>query len=130
MATELWLGPSGSEVLLPPVNWIGDPAEYPQSFKRNYDSATMLDGRIRYNFSGKSQRSWTLEWAMLTKANADVLQGLADLRQTLRFNHGMTAFKTWRNVTIAEFECHPLLATFRTGVVPKFQVSMTLEEEN
>jgi hypothetical protein len=131
MAVEIWLGPSGAEVLLPPVNWMsGSPGEYGQSYKKNYDSATMLDGRIRYNFKSESQRSWTLEWAMLTKENIDILQGLADLRQTLRFNHGMTATLTWRNVAIKSFLPAVLPATFRTGWVSKYKASMTLEESN
>ena len=130
MAVEIWLGPEGAEVLLPPVNWIGEPGEYGQSFKKNFDSATMLDGRIRYNFKSKSQRSWALEWAMLTKENIDILQGLADLRQTLRLNHGMTATLTWRNVAVKSFTPAALPVTFRTGSVPKYKASMTLEESN
>jgi len=130
MAVEIWLGPSGAEVLLPPVNWIGEPGEYGESYKKNHDSATMLDGRVRINFKGSSQRSWTLEWAMLTKANIDILQGLADLRQTLRFNHGMTATMTWRYAAVKSFSYAALLATFRAGSVPQYRASMTLEESN
>lgn len=124
MATEIWLG----GVLLPPVNWIGDPGEYPESYKKNFDSATMLDGRIRYNFNSASQRSWTLEWAMLTKENIDILQGLADARNLLQFNHGMTAQKVWRAVAVKSFLTSALLATFRMGSVCKYKASMMLEE--
>lgn len=132
MATEIWLGPVGSEVLLPPVNWMsGSPGEYGESLKKNFDSATMLDGVIRYNFKSASQRSWTLEWAWLTKANMDILQALADLRRTLRLKHGMTATPTtWKTVAVKSFSCAALPVTFRSEMVTKYRAAMTLEESN
>ena len=128
MAVELWLGPSGSEVLLPPVNWIGEPGEYPESWKRNYESATMLGGKIRYVFKANSQRSWTVEWAMLTKAQSDAIQALADLRQHLRFKHGMMINPAWITVAVMDYTALPILSTFRTGSIAKYHATLTLEE--
>lgn len=127
MATEIWLGPAGSEVLLPPVNWIGEPGEYPETYKKNYESATMLDGRIRYNFQGHNQRSWAFDWAMLEKPAIDLLQSLADMRGPLRFKNGMMPWTAWATVAVKSFLPSILLATQRTGVM-KFRASMTLEE--
>jgi hypothetical protein len=130
MATPILLGPSGSEVLLPPVNWIGEPGEYPESFTKNYDSATMLDGRIRYNFQSHSQRSWSLEWAWLDKADIDSLQALADMRQSLNFKHGMMPWTTYATVAVKSFSYSVLMATVRLGQPSKYKASMTLGEES
>ena len=130
MATEIWLGPPGSEVLLPPLNWIGEPGEFPESWKRNYDSATMLDGSIRYDFKSKSQRTWTLEWGWLTKAQLDILQGLADLRQSLNFRHGLMPWTTWATVAVKSFAPALLMSTRQLGREEKYKAAMTLEEEN
>ena len=126
---DLWLGPTGSEVLLPPPNWIsGSPGDYPTAFKKNYESATMLDGRIRYNFKSFSPRSWAIEWAMLEKSDITVLQALADLRQTLRFSTGLSHTAAWASVVVGTFSFAPVLQTFREGLVPFYRATMTLEE--
>ena len=131
MAHEIWLGPAGTEVLLPPVTWIsGSPGEYPESLKKNFDSATMIDGRIRYDFKPFSQRSWTLSWALLTKDKIDALQALADLRQTLRFKSGLTADPEWTMAAVASFVFAPVAQTFIQLKVQYYRAAMSLEESN
>lgn len=130
MAWEIYLGPSGSEVLLPPPNWIGSPGEYPETLKKNFESAVMLGGKVRYDFSGHSQRAWTLSWAEITKAQADAMQALADTRAALRFWNGLAVNPAWAWVAVMEYAALPILSTFRSGAVAKFEAMMTLEEED
>lgn len=129
MAWEIYLGPTGSEVLLPPPNWIGSPGDYPTSLKKNYASATMLGGKIRYDFKGHSQREWTLSWADLTQAQVDAMQTLADMRLSLRFWNGLDVNPAWTTVAVREYAALPRLDTFRTGAVAKYEATMTLGEE-
>lgn len=129
MAHDVYLGPSGAEVLLPAVNWMaGEPGEYPETFKKNFESATMLDGRVRYNFQSYSQRTWTLGWEWLTLAEVGVLQTLADLRVALRFWNGMVANPAWATVAVKSFDPILLISTVRVGVEGKYKAAMTLEE--
>lgn len=130
MAWELYLGPSGSEVLLPPPNWIGAPGDYPETLKKNIDSAVMLGGKVRYDFAGHSQRAWTLSWAELTKAQVNAMQTLADKREALRFWNGLGVNPAWAWVAVTEFAALPILSTFRPGAVAKYEAMMTLEEES
>ncbi len=130
MATDIYLGPSGSETLLPPINWLQSPPELTATLRKNVESETMLGGKVRYNLKSYSQRSWTLSWALLTKDQVDALQALADLRQTLRFNSGATALKAWRTVAVTSFVSSPVVETFRLGIVSKYRATMTLEESN
>jgi hypothetical protein len=131
MAHEVWLGPEGAEVHLAPANWIiGSPGSYPETFKKNLDSAIMLDGRTRYDFKQTSQRSWALSWALLDKSAIDALQALSDLRQSLRFRPGLAAQTAWHTVVIKSFSFAPVMQTFRPGGAAKFSASMALEEAN
>ena len=128
MATDIYLGPSGAEVLLPPPNWIGSPGDYGESWKRNVESRTMLDGRVRYNFASHSQRTWRLEWALLARDKYDTLQSLADIHQSLRFWNGMMVNPAWVRVKVT-FEAAALPATAWNGQAAKWKAMMTLEEE-
>jgi hypothetical protein len=129
VAIQIWLGPSGAEVLLPPLSWMsGEPSEYPETFKQNYDSAVMLDGRIRYDFKSHSQRSWTLGWAWLTRAQVETIQGLADLRQSLHFRNGLMPWTAWATVAIVSFTPILLMTTVRPGSTPRYKAEMALGE--
>jgi hypothetical protein len=131
MAThEVWLGPSGSEVLLPPPSWLSDsPGEYPQEFKRNIESATMLDGRKRFNFYAYCLRAWTLSWAWLTLTDKNTIEAVATLKRSLRFSSGLTAQSSWRTVAVKKFGAYPILSTFPSGSM-RYRVELELEEEN
>ena len=130
MAWEIYLGPSGSEVLLPAPNWMGDPGDYPETLKKNFDSAVMLGGKVRYDFKGHSQRSWTLSWAEITKAQADAMQTLADMREALRFWNGLAVNPEWAYVAVMEFAALPILPTLQIGATAKYEATMTLEEQD
>lgn len=129
MAGEIYLGPTGTETTLPPLNWTGTtPGNYPESMRRNVEAQTMLDGTIRYNFKESNQRSWSLSWEMLTQTQVETLQGLADLRQTLRFWNGLAVAPAWANVVVSSYSFAPIYWTFRTGTTPRYAAQMTLEE--
>jgi len=122
---DVKLGPEGSETTLPVINWRGtSPPELPVEHELQRDEAVMSDGSIRVNFIGK-KRIWTLPWGNLTKANLDIIEGLVDLNQVLRFQNNWED-ATWYYVYISAFSHHPIVSTY-TGTT-KYGCSLTIRE--
>jgi hypothetical protein len=123
---NIYLGPSGSETLLPDINWTaGGEYEMPTGYYKNVDKATMLDGSARVNIKTVHQKTFTLEWALLTQAQVLTLRGLAELNAPLRYqdNH---LDATWRWVWVAGLDVVSLESTHAGSA--RYAVTLTLEE--
>jgi hypothetical protein len=123
---NIYLGPQGTETLLPDINWIAPgESELPVGYKPNLDKSEQLDGSVRVNFKAYSQKSYSLEWALLPAADVLTLIGLAERKEPLRFqNNWIDA--TWRWVYVASFDYLAIQSMF--AATAKYRASMTLEE--
>jgi hypothetical protein len=123
---DIYLGPSGSETLLPAINWIAPgELELQVEYKKNLDKSVQLDGSARVNFKSSSQKSWPLEWALLPAASILELIALAELNEPLRFQNNWID-SAWRWVYVAAFDYRAIQSTFATTA--KYAASLTLEE--
>lgn len=84
----------------------------------------MSDGSLRVNFIGK-KRIWTWEAGNLTKANLDIIEGLVDLNQILRFQNNWED-ATWYYVYVSAFSHHPWVESY-TGTT-KYACTLTIRE--
>lgn len=124
---DIYLGPSGSETLLPPVNWIQDSEpELPIGLKKNIEKQRALDGSLMVNISEVHLQDFSLEWAMLPLASVLILQGLAALNEPLRYQNNWVD-STWRWVVIENLDVTPIQSTFAGGAV-YYKASMTFFE--
>lgn len=126
---DIKLGLTGYEVTLPPVNWMSPgELELPVGLNKNLDRATMLDGSVRYNVREKHQRTFRLEWAMLTQAQLDEIRALVELNEPLRLSTNRPD-ADWVTVVVSRFEFASLESTHATGT-SYYRVSLSLEEIN
>lgn len=123
---NIYLGPSGTETLLPDINWMapGD-LELPVGYKKNIEKSNQLDGSVRVNFKSYSYKTYDLEWGLLSAASVLTLIGLAELKQVLRFQNNWVD-ATWRWVVITSFEYQAIQSTF--AGTAQYRAQMSLEE--
>ena len=122
----IYLGQSGSEVTLQPINWrAGGDREIPTGLKKNVEKVTTLDGGTRGNFKSKSPRTWTLEWDILSLSNLQSLITLAALNELLRYQNN-DVDSTWRWVWIVSLDWGGIGSTYAGTVA--YHVTIELEE--
>lgn len=124
---NIYLGPIGSEVLLPRLRKIGRmDAEIQIEHNKQIDKATMLDGSTRYNFREYHPRRWQFAWEALTAAE------LADFL-TIDGHNGVLHFQNnwesadWHWVVISDFR-HPINVRVSCAGNTRYDVSLTLDE--
>lgn len=122
---DVKLGPSGSETTLPVINWRdGSAPELPVTHHKQIEESVMMDGSIHVAFIGK-KREWIIEWGNLIKADLDIIEGLVDLKEVLRFQNNWED-ATWYDVFIPAFTHNPLVETY-VGTI-KYACSLTIRE--
>jgi hypothetical protein len=125
---DIYLGPTGAEILLPPIRRIGSfDARIPVDYSKQIDKATMLDGQTRANFRSHHPRRWgPIEWEAITAAERANFIALRNRNERLRFQNGFEG-ATWYCVIIADMRIDVDVKHSCTGDT-RFSVSMTLEE--
>jgi len=126
MADDIKLGPSGSEVTLPEIKWLGSsPPNLPVNVDKSISEAKMSDGSRRYAFYAE-KKSWILSWEGLTSSELDTLKTLYSYNQVLHFQNNWED-STWYNVVITSFNYEPIVITYAMGTT-KYRATMTLKE--
>ena len=121
---NVWLGPSGSEVHLPILKWIGRSPAWPVSTKKQVEKATMSDGSINVAFFG-TKKAFTIKYGFLTDDELTIFKSLNALNQILRFKNENEE-DVWYNVFISAFSHDPERLDIRQ--LERYKMSMTLEE--
>lgn len=123
---NIYLGISGSEVLLPVINAIGG-AVPDATVNRNKDirKATMSDGSPRYGMLAM-KREWPLEWGLLTYAELAPLIVLHNYNVALRYQDNRES-ATWYDVMIISFN-YKGLSGISSATTRWYSASMVLAE--
>ena len=122
---DVKLGPESSETTLPVINWRGgEGPSLPVAHNLQRETAEMSDGSIRVAFYG-TKRVFTLTWASLTKADLDIIEALANLKQILRFQNGWED-STWYYVHVSAFGHNPIVWTYISTT--KYACTLTINE--
>lgn len=124
---DIKLGPAGNETILPKINWAaGGDLELPVGYKKHVDKSTALDGSVRVNVRANHQKSFTLEWGLLTQAQVLALRTLAEIHEPMRFQNNWVD-ATWRWVWVASFDYEAIQSTF--AATAYYRASMEIEEQ-
>ena len=118
------LGPAGAEITLPALKFMGGPPSLPVSANKQIEEAEMSDKSKRWAFYG-IKREWPLIFGYLTLAELNVLRGLNDLNQVLRFQNN-NEDATWYNVVITSFRHDPERTDIRS--LGRYKCEMILSE--
>jgi len=121
---DVWLGPAGSEVLLPKIRFIGSAPSWPISSDKQLEEATMSDGSKRFAFF-KIKRVWGIGLGYLDKDQLDAMTLLNSYNQILRLQNN-NEDATWYDVVIASFSHEPVRIDLRG--MERYRVEMTLRE--
>lgn len=122
---DIKLGISGSEVTLPVMGFTGGVPNASVRPVKGMEKSVMSDGTPRYSVF-RTTREWPLSWGMLTYAEVQVLQGLADLNVALRFQDNRES-ATWFNVTVTSFT-YDALAGISSATQRWYQAQMVIAE--
>ena len=118
------LGPSGSEVTLPKLMFIGSPPSWPVSSNKQMEEADMSDKSRRFAFFGV-KREWGIVLGYLSKAQLDSMRTLNALNQILHFQNN-NEDATWYDVVISSFSHEPERMDIRQ--LERYRVEMILRE--
>lgn len=124
---NIYLGISGSEVLLPVISAVG--GEVPDGgVNRNKEirKAVMSDGSPRYGMLAMKREWPPLEWGLLTYAQVQTLEVLHDLNVALRYQDNNES-ATWYNVIIISFSKRQL-RRISSATTRWYSASMVLAE--
>jgi hypothetical protein len=126
-SVDIYLGLSGAEVTLPPINWqSGSAPSLPTDTQKNVEWATMSDGSTRANIKGKHPKKWTLGWYRLSAADLAIIVAICERNVRLHFQNNWLD-STWRWVVVESYPYEPIPSTFATGA--KFwSLTLTLAE--
>ena len=121
---DVYLGPVGTEVLLPPLRFVSSPPSLPVQVDRQIDEAEMVDGSRHWAFFG-TKREWNWVGEYLTLAQLNTLLALNALNQTLHYqNNNIDA--TWYYVVISSFRHEPQWTS--NQACGRFRCEFTLRE--
>lgn len=121
-----YLGAYGHEVLLPTIKSLA--AEIPNAVVRPLkviQKATASDGSPIYALFA-TKREIPLDWGVLTWAEVQSLQTLANLNQELKYQD-QDESTTWYNVIILSFE-YRKVSSISTSTNKHYQAQMVLGE--
>ena len=121
---NVWLGPEGSETVLPKVTFIGATPEWPVTTKKQIDKVRMVDGEFRRNY-GKIKRSWVISFGYLSDAELTDLKNKNALKQILRFKNENEE-DVWYEVDVISLEHNPERVDIRQ--LKRYKATMVLEE--
>jgi len=122
---NVYLGPEGSETVLPRLEAIGDslPA-WPVSTDKQAEKAKMSDGSYRWAFFG-TKKVFEIAYGNLSSTQLETLKALNELNQVLRFKNEYEE-DVWYDVVISRFSNEPERMDIRQ--LERYRVTMTLEE--
>lgn len=125
--TTLYLGPSGSEVALPPVrNLSGVPSDQDVNRPSRIESANMADGSIKYNEREHAPRTWTIPFGFLSAAEKAVIDALYATGGAQKFQDNREG-ATWYDVIILSWTYRRLGSVSADGTV-NYYGTLTLGE--
>jgi hypothetical protein len=123
---NIYLGPSGTETLLPTITGLGNSApDTPVSMEKQIQESTAMDGSRHFGFIA-TKRRWPYSWGFLTYSQLQTLQGLYALNQVLRLQDNFES-STWYNVVILTFTFVELRG-ISSSANKYFSAAMTLVE--
>jgi hypothetical protein len=124
---DVLLGPSGSEVTLPPCRALDNtPDNQDVEHASPVEQETMLDGSIKYNELEKTPRTWTLFFGYLTAAQFAILEALRVMGGAMRYQDNNDS-ATWYDVIITGWT-PARIKTISVDGTPYYQATMTLGE--
>ncbi|MFA5430517.1 MAG: hypothetical protein WC329_05120 [Candidatus Omnitrophota bacterium] len=99
---NLYLGPSGSEVVLPTLTGKGAAvADVPVRLDKLAVESVQSDGSKRFGFIA-IKRQWSYSWALLTETEKETIQTLYNMGATLNFQDSFES-ETWYSVFFSVF---------------------------
>jgi hypothetical protein len=122
---NLYLGISGSEILLPTITGLDSLPNVPVNDIKEIQVSTMGDGSKRYALYAKKKK-WAYSWGFLDADDLATLQGLYALNQQLSFQNGFGG-ATWYNVVILSFN-YDELHNVSSDTDKYYSASMTIAE--
>jgi hypothetical protein len=121
---NVFLGPSGSEIGLPHIKFIGRSPAWPVSTNKQIEEARMSDKSIRVAFFG-TKKVFQIAFGFLTTAELATLKALNELNQILRYKNEHEE-DVWYDVLISAFSHDPERTDIRQ--LERYRASMTLKE--
>lgn len=121
---QVWLGPTGNEVLLPTIKWMGNPPSWPVSTKKRVMKVKTSDGSYRWNFQG-TRKVFQVESGYLTNAELQVFKDQAAKKEVLNF-YNLNEENLNYSVVVTAFNHEPVRMDLRQ--LDKYKASMILEE--
>lgn len=121
---NVYLGPEGSETILPNVKFIGSAPPHSVSTIKKIEIAEMSDKSSRVAFFG-TKKVFQIGFGYLSNADLATLKGLNALNQILRYKNQWEE-DVWYNIVITEFSHEPERVDMR--VLDRYVTSMTLTE--
>jgi len=123
---NLYLGPSGSEVLLPTLTGKGSGvADVPVRLEKIGHESVQSDGSRRFGVIA-IKRQWSYSWAVLTADEKETLQTLYDMAEALNFQDAFES-ETWYSVYFAVFSFAELRG-MSSATAKYYSASITLVE--
>ena len=121
---NVFLGPEGSETLLPRLSAMGEIPLWTVSTNKQIEEATMSDRSYSYAFFG-TKKVFQSPLGFVSSSELEVLKALNELNQVLRFKNEHEE-DVWYNVVIISFTHEPERMDMRQ--LNRYKVSMTLKE--
>ena len=108
---DVKLGPVGSIINLPVVQWTGSEPGFPVSTMKQIKEKRMSDGSLRFGFY-QTKREWQFDWGTLTLTELDALRDMYALNQILRFQNNWED-DTWYDVVFYNLTHYPAIPSAR-----------------
>lgn len=121
---NVWLGPEGSETLLPVLRFMGSSPSLSVTTKKQTEKARMSDGSFRWAFF-EIKRRFPVVLGYLSSAQLTIVKNLNALKQILRYKD-LNEEDVWYYVVITEFTHEPERTDARN--LGRYKCIMTLEE--
>ncbi len=122
--SSIQLGPTGAELTLPVLRYVGDAPGLPTIIEPQTEEARMSDGNRRWAFF-ENKYGWTLAWGYLTYGHLTNLLNLVAMPQILHYRNNWVS-TTWYDVVIVSFSYEFI----RSGIkkYKRFRADMILRE--
>lgn len=121
---NVFLGPEGSETLLPAVEFIESPPSWSVSTKKQAQKVQMSDGSYRWAFFG-TKKVFGIGFGYLSNDDLAILKALNELNQVVRFKN-LYEEDVWYEVVISDFSHDPERMDIRQ--LDRYRTTMTLEQ--
>ncbi len=125
---DVKIGPSGSEITLPPIRSFGG-GEPGMGFgwDPQADIQQMSDGSLRAIFSGDGKRNWTYNNGAVTADELSAIAAVVRPRGVLKFQNNWED-ALWYDVVVTEFSYASVSTMLGNLSDYKFSVSLKIQE--